>query len=76
MNEDAACNNPCGGEPMACGNCPELRGQSSYEFDPYDEDYESRYQPEPPECTECGEYLDVLDAHYYSCPGCGHQPLR
>ena len=77
MYEDAGCNNPCGGEPMMCGNCPELRGQT-YEYDPADYDYEQDYDQDytPPECTECGEYLEVYDEHYYSCPMCGHQPLR
>ena len=67
MYEDAACNNPCGGEPMACGNCPELRsseGPPEYDYDAYP-DY-----PDPEECEECGAELDEMKRHF-QCPDCG-----
>ena len=30
QHEDAACNHPCGAEPMGCGNCEEA-GNSYYD---------------------------------------------
>ena len=72
MYEDAGCSNPCGGEPMMCGNCPELRG-SSYDqepYDPYDDPWADYEQPDPDCCPECGGDLDEMKRHW-QCPECG-----
>lgn len=72
MYEDAGCSNPCGGEPMMCGNCPEIRGSSYQEYDPADYyDYEQDYeQPDPEECLECGGFLEEGKRHFI-CTECG-----
>lgn len=56
--EDAACGNPCGGEPLMCGRCPELMGESEPDYDPdmylaQERDDPCSYCDSP--CEECLE---------------------
>lgn len=63
MYEDAACNNPCGMEPMGCVTCAEIGRGTSYvdEYDAYLDWRESAWDDRCEhgyffdDCEECNE---------------------
>lgn len=55
MAEDAACNNPCGGEPLMCRSCSEIMGES---YPPERDDFEYEDRGGYP-CEACDSPCEV-----------------